>query len=419
MDITLIKKYFLFLLLTLSFTTCTKRLAVPGEDPMQGFTMDISYLASDDLEGRETGTDGESKAAAHIKDRFKNLGLTALGDDKKEPYYQYFSKKISSNPHGTPLPDDPSITGRNVIGLHNNNAKNTIVIGAHYDHLGYGKEGSLYTGEPAIHNGADDNASGIAALLYLAEVLSKSDIKSCNFLFIAFSGEEKGLWGSNYFINHPTVDISTMNFMINMDMVGRLDKDRRLAISGIGTSPVWKELLEKTNKYKFKLKLTESGVGPSDHTSFYLNDVPVLHFFTGQHADYHKPSDDIALINFSGIRDVSHYIYALILEVSKIEKLAFTKTKDESSDAPKFTVTLGVIPDYLYDGKGMRIDGVREGKPAHKADLQKGDIVITMDNQDISDMMSYMKALSSFKAGQTVKITIIRNGKNIEKMVSF
>jgi hypothetical protein len=392
---------------------------IPGEDPMQAFTRDIVFLASDEMEGRETGTAGEEKAASYIQSRFEELGLTPKGSDTNKPYYQYFSKKISSNPHGAPLPTDPEITGKNVIGYLDNKANKTIIIGAHMDHLGYGEEGSLHTGERAIHNGADDNASGVAAMLYLAEILSQSGIKSSNFLFIAFSGEEKGLWGSNYFMDHPTIDKSLMNCMINMDMVGRLDKDRRLAVSGTGTCPDWKILLEKKNIKKFKLKLSESGVGPSDHTPFYLEDIPVLHFFTGQHADYHKPSDDVHLINFSGLRDVSQYIYLVVEEVAKKPKMKFTKTKDESTDAPKFSVTLGVIPDYLYSGIGMMIDGVKEGKPAHKSDMQKGDIVVKMGNLEILDMMSYMKALSSFKVGDVVKVTIKRDGKNIEKVVNF
>ncbi|MEP7169027.1 MAG: M20/M25/M40 family metallo-hydrolase, partial [Bacteroidota bacterium] len=191
-------------------------------------------------------------------------------------------------------------TGHNIIGYIDNKAINTIVIGAHYDHLGYGGEGSLYRGAPTIHNGADDNASGDAALIELARILKNSNDKSNNYLFIAFSGEEKGLLGSNYFVKHPTIDLKKVDYMINMDMVGRMKKDEHtLQVLGVGTSPEWKEVVEKINIDSVKIKEAESGVGPSDHTSFYLADIPVLHFFTGSHEDYHKPSDDEDKINYS------------------------------------------------------------------------------------------------------------------------
>ena len=296
---------------------------------------------------------------------------------------------------------------------------NTVIIGAHFDHLGYGNEGSLYTGPKAIHNGADDNASGVAAMLCLAEALNGSKYNHNNYLFIAFSGEEKGLWGSNYFVDNPTVNMENVNYMINMDMVGRLDKDRRLAVNGVGTSPTWNKEMDDIKSPKFKFKKGESGVGPSDHTSFYLGDIPVLHFFTGQHEDYHRPSDDIELINFSGLKDVTDYIYRLIAELDDEGKLAFTKTKDESTEAPDFKVTLGVIPDYLFDGKGMQIDGVKVGRPAGTAGLQKGDIVVKMADLEVVDMMSYMKCLSKFEKGQTIDITIVRDGKEIMKKLTF
>ncbi|MFN8318466.1 MAG: M20/M25/M40 family metallo-hydrolase [Saprospiraceae bacterium] len=410
-------RLFIYLFSFLLFVSCSRKMDIPGEDPVQGMTIDIGFLASDEMEGREIGTAGESKAATYISDRFKEIGLKPAGT---EGYYQPFSRKIKGNPHATEAAaDDPVIYGKNVIALLDNKAANTIVIGAHFDHLGYGKEGSLYTGAPAIHNGADDNASGVAMMLYLAETLKKSKLKNNNYLFIAFSGEEKGLWGSNYFVNHPTLPIANMNYMINMDMVGRLNQDRQLAVSGTGTSVAFADVLQSANTAALKLKLSESGVGPSDHTSFYLQSLPVLAFFTGQHEDYHKPSDDIQLLNFSGMREVSAYVYRVIQGLDGKGKLTYIKTKDESTDAPRFTVSLGVIPDYLYDGKGMRIDGVREGKPAHKADLQKGDIVLKMNDMEISDMMSYMKALAAFKQGESATLVIKRGDQEMVKQVKF
>jgi hypothetical protein len=400
--------------------SCTKKAttAIDIDTYHQTMTSDIAFLSADEMEGREIGTPGEIKAGDYIAGRFKQIGIEPKGDDKT--YFQHFSKKIKSNPHASePAADDPVVKGRNVVGFINNGADNTVVIGAHYDHLGYGKEGSLYTGEPAIHNGADDNASGVSMLLFLASVLKEKKLKTNNYIFIAFSGEEKGLWGSNYFVNHPPIEVTKMNYMINMDMVGRLNAERQLAVNGTGTAAQFSAVLDETNKTKLKIKKSESGVGPSDHTSFYLQNIPVLAFFTGQHGDYHKPSDDMQLLNYGGMRDISTYILNIIEELNDDKKLAFVKTKDESTDAPKFTVSLGVIPDYLYDGKGMRIDGVREGKPAFKADLQKGDIVLKMNDMEVSDMMSYMKALASFKAGDTAKITILRDAKEVVKEVKF
>src|SRR5690606_4862216 len=163
----------------------------------------------------------------------------------------------------------------------------------------------------------------------------------------------------------------------------------------------------------------ESGVGPSDHTSFYLADIPVLHFFTGQHEDYHKPSDDTEKMNFEGMEMVSNYIFSIIKDLDSQKKLAFRKTKNESEVVPDFKVTLGVVPDYLFSGKGMRIDGISEDRPAQKAGLQKGDIVVKMGEFEVTDMMSYMKSLSKFEKGQTTKLTIERNGEIKEVEVTF
>jgi len=206
--------------------------------------------------------------------------------------------------------------------------------------------------------------------------------------------------------------------MINMDMVGRLKADSTLAVYGVGTSPRFKQSL-MANNTRFKLIEKESGVGPSDHTSFYLSDIPVLHFFTGQHEDYHKPGDDSDKLNYEGMEAISNYIFDVISDLDKAGKLQFRKTKNESEETPRFKVGLGVIPDYMFDGKGMRIDGVSEDKPAQKAGLQKGDIVIKLGDSTIVDMMSYMRALSVFNEGDSTKVIVDRNGKQIEVDLKF
>ena len=192
----------------------------------------------------------------------------------------------------------------------------------------------------AIHNGADDNASGVAVLLNLESKLRNVNTNN-NYLFIAFSGEEMGLLGSNYFVKNPTIDTKAVSYMINMDMVGRL-MDSALAVYGPGTSPIFKQTLKSHND-KFKLIQKASGVGPSDHTSFYLADMPVLHFFTGQHEDYHKPSDDSETLNYDGMATISTYIFNVISDLNDNGKLPFRKTKNESEETPRFKVGLGVI----------------------------------------------------------------------------
>jgi len=311
-------------------------------------------------------------------------------------------------------------TGYNVVGLLDNGKPNVVVIGAHLDHLGWGDEGSLHRGERAIHNGADDNASGIAVLLQLARDLAEMDeARGNDYLFIAFSGEEKGLYGSNHWTKHPTVPLVELNYMVNLDMVGRLDSARSIGVNGVGTSPAWAEV-PRILAGDLKVRTTTSGIGPSDHTSFYLQEVPAIHFFTGTHADYHKPSDDEEKINYDGMLRITRYIESLITTLNDDGKIAFTKTEEVNTEnTPRFKVTLGVVPDYMYDGRGMRIDGVSDGKPAAIAGLRKGDVVIGIGTVQVTDMMSYMKALGQFNKGDRTSVKVLRNGSEQEVQVTF
>lgn len=309
----------------------------------------------------------------------------------------------------------------NVIGFLDNKASSTIVIGAHYDHLGHGGEESLYRGEPAIHNGADDNASGVAGVIELARYLKSKGPRGNNYLFLAFSGEEKGLLGSAHFTRNSTLDLGRMNYMLNMDMIGRLKTEEPvLLVNGVGTSDAWKITMEYIKPASFSVKTTESGIGPSDHTSFYLKDIPALHFFSGTHNDYHKPSDDEHLINYTGQLDIMDYMIALIGRLDDKGKIAFTKTKEENNEnTPRFKVTLGVIPDYGFEGEGMRIDGVSDGKPAAKAGLKAGDVVRQIGPVKVTDMMSYMKALGQFSKGEKAQVGILRGKEEMQVEVVF
>lgn len=384
-------------------------------DELQDIRVDVVYLSSDLLKGRETGTDGEDLAAQYIIKRFREIGLEAKGTDG---YLQPFDFKFKPNPHA---PETEERKGRNIIACIDNGAKNTVVIGGHYDHLGMGHFGSRHTGAPEIHNGADDNASGVAAVLMVAKRLKHSKLKDNNYLFIAFSGEELGLYGSKAFVSNPTVDLGTISYMINMDMVGRLNEEKVVVINGAGTSPEWKKAFETIDLHELKEKTNDSGIGPSDHTSFYLNDIPAIHYFTGQHTDYHKPADDSELINYEGIYEISEHIVSVVEHLNNKEKIAFTKTKDENEGrkVSKFKVTLGVMPDYVYDGVGMRIDGVLSDRPAEKSGMKKGDVIIKIGDMDVKDIYDYMDGLAKFKTGDKTLVVVKRGEKEIKMKVQF
>ena len=378
--------------------------------------LDIEYLASDELEGRATGTKGEQLAAAYIANRMSQLGLVAKGTSG---YYQDFAVQNKDNPHGAEFGSEGEINVRNVVGYLDNGAGNTVVIGAHYDHLGYEHPGSLYAEGRAIHNGADDNASGVAGMLYLMKEL-KGKYTNNNYLFIGFSGEEYGLWGSNYFTKNPTMELEGVNYMLNMDMIGRLNNEGKLSINGVGTSPAWGQAMDDISIPGISVVTTEGGMGASDHTSFYISDIPAIHFFTGQHEDYHKPSDDEDKINYKGLQLVMDYMMELIENLNDDGEIAFTKTTDADQQSRRsFNVTLGVMPDYLFDGDGMRIDGVREDRPAKRAGIMKGDIVIQMGEYPVDSMTGYMECLSKFKPGETIKVLVKRGDQTIEKTVTF
>jgi hypothetical protein len=406
------KNYFVLLLLFLGSLTANAQQA----DPMLQLQVDVVYLASDLLEGRETGKKGERMAAEYIAHRYEEIGLSPKAYSGN--WYQDFEVQYKAHPHAK---ETETRTARNVIGYLDNDAEYTVVVGAHYDHLGHGIMGSRHTGDPAVHNGADDNASGVALLLQLAEQLKTGRATNNNYLFIAFSGEEMGLFGSKYFVNNPTINLGKVNYMLNMDMVGRLNEDKVLSVNAAGTSPAWKEVLNDLSIGGIDAVTSESGIGPSDHTSFYLKDIPVLHFFTGQHDDYHKPEDDAELVNYQGLLLTTEYILALIEELDGEGKLAFTKTKDEkeSRRAADYKVTLGVMPDYVFQGQGLKIDGVMDGRTAAKAGIQDGDIVIKMGGIKIKDIYAYMDELAKYESGDKTTVVVKRGEEEIQLEVEF
>ncbi len=375
----------------------------------------IKVLSSDSLEGRGTGTAGEKLALTYIQNQFKLLGLEPNGNNRF--YTQKFPFKSGIHGSGT------EGTAYNVSGYIDNKAPNTIIIGGHYDHLGLGYQGSSLDANPQgkIHNGADDNASGTAGVIELARYFQTNNIKERNnFLFICFSGEELGLYGSKYFSEHPAFDLAKADFMINLDMIGRLNTTSGLTVSGSGTSAAWETILKKLSTDEVPIKTDSSGMGPSDHTSFYLKNIPVLHFFTGSHSDYHKPSDDLEKVNFEGEAKILNIIVKLIEAVDRQPKLAFLATKNRSMGGSReFKVTMGVMPSYSSDEKGLKVDGVSEGKPAQKAGILTGDLIIQIGELTIKDMQSYMDALGKFEKGQTVPVKVMRNSELKVLSVTF
>jgi hypothetical protein len=322
---------------------------------------------------------------------------------------------------------DQKRNATNVIGYIDNKAPLTVIVGAHFDHLGYGEDGNgLDQRKNEIYNGADDNASGTAALIELGRMIKSSSLKKTNFLFIAFSGEELGLLGSKYFVNHPSINLNQADYMINLDMVGRLnDTSRIITVGGFGTSSEWGNLYSENNLRKLftdglKFKFDSSGAGPSDHTSFYMQNIPVLYYFTGMHPDYHRTTDDYDKINYTGEMFLLKHIYSVIQkEERQPDKIVFSKTKDNLFTTPSFTVTLGIMPDYSFTGDGVRIDAISENRPAQKGGLKTGDIIIALGEYQVHSLNSYMEGLAKFKKGEKTIVEFYRDGKKLSTEVVF
>ena len=314
--------------------------------------------------------------------------------------------------------EHPTRTAHNVVGFIDNKAKNTVIIGAHLDHLGYNEDKHGLDLNNFIHNGADDNASGTAALIELAKSLTQDAPKNNNYLIIHFSGEELGLLGSKYWLDHPTYN-GNFNYMINMDMVGRYDTARKLTIGGYGTSSKWSQIMANTPT-TLLTHYDSAGTGPSDHASFYRKDMPVLFMFTGSHSDYHKATDDWDKINYEGEKEVVRLVQAIIKNTDGYEKLDFLKTREQSmGKSTKFSVSLGVMPDYAFTGTGVRIEGATEGKLAEKLGLKKSDVLMQLGDYKLIDVMGYMQALGKFKKGDKTTLIIKRGTEEIKYDIQF
>ena len=296
-----------------------------------------------------------------------------------------------------------------------------IVFGAHYDHLGWGQNGSLYRGkEPMIHNGADDNASGTAAMLELAQLFASEPPKR-SMLFLAFGAEEMGLLGSSNWVNNPTRPLKDIAVMVNIDMLGRLpDSTNKINIQGVGTSPGFEALVKKTNEaYDFELGLIPDGQGSSDHASFYRKDVPVLFFFTGLHTDYHRPSDDADKINLPGEKKAARFIADVARTIDQTpERPPFVRVViKEDRRVRGFNVYVGTIPDYGSTEVGFKITGTSPGSPAEKAGLKGGDLIVQFGETTLKNIYDYMNALGLHKPGEDVVVKVQRGAETVTTTV--
>ena len=402
--------------LSILFFSCSQNLAINSKSELKVEISDrdilehIKYLSSDELEGRYPGSKGSDLAIDYIATDYKRSQLSSLGSDD---YLQFFD---FTNQQGE------KIKIPNVVGMVPGTTLKDeyIVIGAHFDHLGYGgaHSGSLEMNSSAIHNGADDNASGIAGMLELASKLSSERKKiKRSLIFIAFNAEEQGIFGSKYFVKNSPVNTSNIITMINLDMIGRLN-NLSLNISGTGTSPLFNKILDKiSKKHYLNINKNPEGFGPSDHSSFYSNNIPVLFFFTGGHSDYHKPSDDWNKINSSGQKKIVDMIYDVVLEIdNNTKRPKFTEAGPKSMASPgrvKLKVTFGFMPSYSSIGKGLGVDGVRTEGPAGKAGLVKGDIILEINGEVVKDIYAYMGILEKLKPGESSEVKVLRNNNEI------
>lgn len=366
-------------------------------------------LADEILQSRNVNLDELESLILSEKDEFSsfplNIEITAAVDIREieKPTFNVIGK----------------IEGTDSILKHE-----VIVLGAHYDHLGMGgnHSGSRRPDQHAIHNGADDNASGVTGLIRLAKKFKLEKSSKRSLVFVAFGAEEMGLLGSKYFIESTFLDNEKIQLMVNMDMIGRFNSDKGLAIGGSGTALKLEARVDSIlNLAQLEYSFKPEGYGPSDHSSFYVSDIPVLFFFTGAHDDYHTPQDDPEKINYIGIKTITDAIYSVTEYFSGMDqKLVFQEAGPKESQArSSFKVTLGIMPDYVYSGKGLRVDAVKKEGPARKAGLVKGDIIIEMDGKSVNDIYEYMHRLNELDTGDNIMVRVKRHEEDISLNVQF
>ncbi len=301
-----------------------------------------------------------------------------------------------------------------------------VVVGAHFDHLGMGGpgSGSRAVDTIAIHNGADDNASGVAEVIELAEKAASEKSNRRSIIFVCFSGEEMGLIGSSAFTNNPPVPLEKIDAMLNFDMVGRLDTTTNaLSVGGTQTAKEFESILKDLNP-GFDLAMSPEGVGPSDHASFYIKDIPVLFFTTGAHPDYHTPYDDADKIHYEGEKKVAEYSYKILMDIANRDSiLTFQEAGPKfqrSSRGERYKVTMGFMPDFAgVEKRGLRVDAVTKGKAADLAGMKKGDIITAIEGKKVGGIHDYMSRIQALEAGQRVSVDVLRDGKEMVLIVQL
>ena len=384
-----------------------------AQTPAERLLADVRYLADDRLEGRLTGSPGADSAAAYIARRFAEAGLSPGADG----WFQDFT--VSADAPAARHAPVGGARGRNVIGLLRGadpKLRNEfVVIGAHYDHLGLGGAFALdpdSTG--AVHNGADDNASGTAALIEIAHRLSRRP-PARSVAVVAFGGEELGLLGSAHYVREAA-SASRTALMLNLDMVGRL-RNNKLVVYGTGSATELQPMLDSLNRSAgFELALRPDGYGPSDQSSFYAAGIPVLHFFTNVHEDYHRSTDDWQKIDAAGLERIAGFAATVATAVAnRPARLTFvalpaTAHGGSATGTGGYGAYLGTVPDMSGSESGVRLAGVRAGSPAEKAGLRANDVITRIGDYEVPDLEAMTGALRSHKPGDTVEIVVRRDG---------
>ena len=413
-------------ILALILFTCAANIpnveATNNDITVDDFRSHIGYLASDGLKGRMAGTKGDKLAKDYIVSHFTNAGLPAKRTVEVQEHYVRPSRMSKEK-----------VLTYNIIGILPGNdpilKDEYVVIGGHYDST-KNPTFSRNTLFDRISNGADDNASGTAMTLELFEKYASLNNHKRTLVFILFGGEELGLLGSKYYTDNPTIQLDKVQLMVNLDMIGRLDDEKNVYLGGVPTAKDLDKIIDSFSvdsslnviSYDHSVSGIQSLFSRSDHYNFYKNDIPSLFFFTGIHPDYHTPRDEIDKVNFDGLKLISNLVDTVVAEAAnRSEKFEFKPLPAEENEQPpmKMEVTLGVMPDYAHDGKGLKIDSVIAKKPAKKAGMIDGDIVLKIQDTDIDDIYKYMEALSTLKPGSKAKVTILRDSEELVLDVQF
>ncbi|MCL2738926.1 MAG: M20/M25/M40 family metallo-hydrolase [Bacteroidales bacterium] len=406
--------------LTLVFLLLALGLNAQIETPHQRLSRTLHHLASEHMQGRFPGTRQDTLAAEYIRNTLLEYGYHPLANEGLQSFYTALVRAQSS---------EQVPTFNVVMSLYGpvDSLAESIVIGAHYDHLGMGGQGSgsKKPNEHTVHYGADDNASGVAGVMEVARMLAvhKNDFRR-NIVVAAFGAEEQGIAGAKEFVRNPVSGIGKPVIMFNLDMIGRMDSTAVLHIGGVGTFEGGDNFIDSLpNPHNFRLARSKDGYGPSDHAAFYGSGIPVLYFNTGVHTDYHSPTDHADKINIAQMSQICDYIFTAVYRMA-IADQAPTFRKVDNAEAPPrpaaFNVSLGIIPDFsAIDSTGLRADFVTDGRPAEKAGMKAGDVIKYINGKEVFNVYDYMERLGELEAGELVEVKVLRNNELITLMIQL